>query len=98
VGNAPLGTDLGGVSTHFIQRFKNAFLSRNLDQNMLKNAYFLKKAEKSPQYQELCPQTTIGFQRLGDPPTQTLALLLLPKVIALSSAFLSLNVFYYFEK
>jgi len=28
---------------HFIQPFKNAFLSRNTEQNMHKNAYFLEK-------------------------------------------------------
>jgi len=37
-----------GTSTHLIQPFKNAVLSRNLDQNMPKNAYFLKKAVKLP--------------------------------------------------
>jgi len=35
-------------SIYFIQPFKNAFLSRNLDQNMPKNAYFWKRSCKSP--------------------------------------------------
>jgi len=37
---------VGNLPSHaltVIQRFKNAVLSRNLDQNMLKNAYFWKK-------------------------------------------------------
>jgi len=38
-----------GTSTHFIQPFKNAVLSRNLEQNMLKNAHFWKKSVKSSQ-------------------------------------------------
>jgi len=45
-GHAPLGVGLEGASTHFIQTFKNAFFSRNLGQNMLKNAYLLKKSCK----------------------------------------------------
>jgi len=38
------------------RHLKNAFFSRNLGQNMLKNVYFLKKAVKSQQRQELRPQ------------------------------------------
>jgi len=38
--HAPWGAGLRGASTHFIQPFKNAVLSRNLDCNMCKNAYF----------------------------------------------------------
>jgi len=35
---------------HALLSFKNTFLSRNLDQNMLKSAFvFWKKLEKSPQ-------------------------------------------------
>jgi len=41
--HAPRGTGpLGCIST-LLQSFKNAFLSKNLDENMLKNAYFLEK-------------------------------------------------------
>jgi len=36
---------LGGASTHIAL----TFLSRNLDQNMLKNALFWENLEKSPQ-------------------------------------------------
>jgi len=35
-----------GASTHFVQPFKNAFLSRNVDQNMLNNEHFLEKSYK----------------------------------------------------
>jgi len=41
--HAPQGAGLGGTSTHFIQTFKNDFFSRNLGQNLPKNAYFLEK-------------------------------------------------------
>jgi len=33
----------GGASTYLLSPFKNAVLSRNLDQNMPKNAYFWEK-------------------------------------------------------
>jgi len=39
-GHAIRGESLGGAS---IQTFKNAFFSRNLGQNMPKNAYILEK-------------------------------------------------------
>jgi len=38
--HAPRGAGLGGASTHCIQSFKNAFFSKNLGQNILKNEYF----------------------------------------------------------
>jgi len=38
-GHAPWGAGLGGATAHFLQSFKRVF-SRNLDQIMLKNAYF----------------------------------------------------------
>jgi len=44
-----------GASTHLIQPFKNAVLSRNLNQIMSKNAYFWKKAVKSPKRRGLRP-------------------------------------------
>jgi len=37
-----LGAELGVASTHYIQPF-NAFLNKNLDQNIPKNEYFLLK-------------------------------------------------------
>jgi len=42
-GHAPRGAVLGSASTHLIQLFKIAVLSRKLDKNMPKNAYFLEK-------------------------------------------------------
>jgi len=52
------GAVLGGASKHLIQPFKNAVLSRNLDQNIPKNAIFEKKnAVKSPQHRGLRLQT-----------------------------------------
>jgi len=53
---------------HTLQSFKITFLSRNLDQNMHKNALFLKNSEKSPQHWGLCPQTPVGLRWLGTPP------------------------------
>jgi len=35
-----------GAHQHTLQSFKSTILSRNLDQNMLKNAFFMEKAEK----------------------------------------------------
>jgi len=40
-GHAPRGAGIRGALAHFLHSFKNKFLSRNLDQSMLKNAYFL---------------------------------------------------------
>jgi len=42
-GHTPRGAGLGGASTHFIRTFKKCVFSRNLGQNMLKNAYFFEK-------------------------------------------------------
>jgi len=36
-----------GASTHLIQPFESEVLSRNLDQNMPKNAYFFEKKLKN---------------------------------------------------
>jgi len=44
-GHVLQGASLGGATTHFIQSLKSAF-KQKLDQNMLKNAYFWKKALK----------------------------------------------------
>jgi len=38
------------------RQLKKAFFSRNLGQNILKNAYFLEKVIKSPQRQGILPQ------------------------------------------
>jgi len=43
---------------------------RNLYQNMLNNALYLEKIEKSPQRWGLCPQTSVGFWRLGALPPE----------------------------
>jgi len=51
-----------GASTFLIQPIKNAVLSRNLDQNMPKNAYFWKNScVKSPQRQGIHPWSPITF-------------------------------------
>jgi len=52
---------------HTLQSFKNMLLSRNLDQNMHKNALFLEKSEKSPQCWGLRLQTPVGLRQLGAP-------------------------------
>jgi len=55
-----------GAHKHTLQSFKNTILSRNVDQNMLKNALFFgKMLEKSPQRWGLCHQTLLGLRRLG---------------------------------
>jgi len=78
---------------------KNAFFSRNLGQNMLKNMYcFYEKSCKIAAASGNPPQKTpAGFQWLGTPPQD-------PRVVTLTycsiyrSAFSILNLFYYFEK
>jgi len=75
-GHAPRREGLGGASTHFIQTFKNAFFSRNLGQNILKNAYFLEKSCKIAERQGLRPKKSpLIFSGWGLRP-QTPALLL----------------------
>jgi len=44
-GHVPWGSGLAGATAHFLQSL-NVFLSRNLDQSMLKNAYFWRKTVK----------------------------------------------------
>jgi len=41
--HAPWDAGFGGAPAHFLQSFYKHVLSRNLDQSMLKNTYFLKK-------------------------------------------------------
>jgi len=53
----PRDAVLGGTATHLIQPFKNAILSRYLDQNMPKNAYFWKKSCKIAAASGARPQT-----------------------------------------
>jgi len=48
-------TGFGGASTYFDVSFKHTFLSRNLDQIMLKNALFFEKLEKLPLHGTLPP-------------------------------------------
>jgi len=55
---------------HTLQSFKNTFTNRNLDQNILKNALFFEKTEKSPQGWGLRPQPLLAFG--GDPGVITL--------------------------
>jgi len=62
----------------------NVFLSRNLDQSMLKNAYFLGKNCKN------C--LSVG----GSAPETSL--LHPPSITTLSSSFLVVNAFYYAQK
>jgi len=48
------GANLGGESTYFIQTFKKRVLSRNLGQNVLKNAYILEKSCKIAAVSGVC--------------------------------------------
>jgi len=79
---------LGAQQHTFCSHFKHV-LSRNLDQSMLKNAYFLKK--KKIVYivsaLEALPPNPVCLRRLS-------ALLFPPTFTTLSSSFLVLNAFY----
>jgi len=81
VGTRASGRSPWSASTLFIQPFKNAVLSRNLDQNMLKNAYFWKKLQNRCSVKCSAPRTPVGLRRLGAPPTGATALLLSPTAI-----------------
>jgi len=86
---APEGRPWGHISTLFAVIQKRV-LKINLDQSMLKNAYFLeKKTVKIASASGARPQTTVCFC------SQTLALLLQPTITTLSSSFLALNAGYY---
>jgi len=65
---ASWGSGLGGASTHFIQTFKNAFSSRNLDHMCLKMYIFWKKSLKSPKSRVLSTRTPVGLRQLRVPP------------------------------
>jgi len=58
-GHALRREGLGGASTHFTQTSKNELFSRNLGQNIPKNAYFWKKALKLPQRQGILPPKSL---------------------------------------
>jgi len=82
----PRGAVLEGLSTHLIQLFKNAVLSRNLDQTMPKNAKFLEKSCKITAASEAPkPPLTSG----GSP--QTHALLLSPTTVAFVTCVFSIE-------
>jgi len=67
------------------------FLSRNLDQSMLKNAYFLGKTVKIVSASEAPPPNPRLPPAAGP---QTSALLLPLTITTFSSSFLVLNAFY----
>jgi len=58
------------VHQHTLFRhLKYAFFSRNLGQNMPKNAYFLEKRLKNHRSaQGRCPRTSVSLRQLGTPP------------------------------
>jgi len=70
----------------------NVFLRRNLDQNMLKNAYFLGKTVKIVSASFAFASSGWGLR------PQTPTLLLPPTITTLSSFFLVLNEFYFAQK
>jgi len=51
---------LGGAAIHFIQPFKNTYLSKNLDQDILKRRILEKRCK-------IAAATPIGLQRFGAP-------------------------------
>jgi len=83
------------ISTYLIQPFKNAVLSKNLDQNMPKNAYFGKKAATLPRRQGLGPHPPLTSGRWGHHPRPPHCYF---RLQLSSSVFRAFNVFYYFEK
>jgi len=57
-GHAPWGAGFGGATAQFFAVIQNVFLNRNINQSMLKNAYFLgKKCKNRLSGWGLCPQT-----------------------------------------
>jgi len=69
------GLGLCGVSTYFIQAFINAFLSRNLDQNVPKTTYFLEKSSQVSATSGAPPRTTLASSGWGlHPQTPTMFL------------------------
>jgi len=83
--------------THIIQPFKTRFSAEVSDQNMFIKAYFWKKVVLSPQRWGLGPQSPIGLQQLETP--FLVSCVVTPATdIALTSAFLALNAFYYHRK
>jgi len=97
VEHAPCGTDLGGARrtcTLFTVNYKRV-LSKNLDQIMLKNAYFLENNYKNRlSVGTTAPEPLFTSGGWGIRP-QTPALLLPPTITTLSRSFLALNAFYY---
>jgi len=66
--HAPRGTGLGGASAHFCSHLKR-ILSRNLDQRMLKNAYFLEYKNAKITSASGAPLPNPCWpRRLGSPP------------------------------
>jgi len=77
---------------------RQRILSRNLDQSMLKNAYFLEKDVKNRfSIGGLAPKPPLASGGRGLRP-QTPTLLLPPTITTLSSSFLALNAVYYLQK
>jgi len=86
------GAQALGVQQHtFYSHFKRV-LSRNLDQSMLKNAYFLENCKNRLSVGGSVPEPLFASGGWGIRP-QTPALLLPPTITTLSSSFLVLNVF-----
>jgi len=79
-----------GAHQHTFCKHLKRVLSRNFDQSMFKNAYFLNSASGAPS-----PNPRLLPAALRP---QTPALLLSPTITSLSSSFLALNAFYYPKK
>jgi len=95
VGARALGRRPWGRNSTLFAVILNVFLSKKLDQSMLKNAYFWEKTVKIVSASGAEPpfaSSSWGFR------TQTPALLLPPTITTLSSSFLVLNAFYSAQK
>jgi len=94
VGARALGRRPWGCNSTLFAAFLNVFLSRNLDQSMLKNAYFLgKNCKNRLSVEGSAPEPPFASSGWGLRP-QTTAFLLPPTITNLSSSFLVLNAFF----
>jgi len=97
-GSTRPGAQALGTQQHTFAVILNVFLSRNLDQSMLKNASFWEKNCKSRLRVEGSAPEPPFASGGWEPRPQTSALLLPHTITTLLSLFLMLNAFYSAEK
>jgi len=98
VGSRALGRRPWGRNSTLFSVILNVFLSRSLDQSMLKNAYFLgKNCKNRLSVGSSAPEPSFASSGWGLR-SQTPALLLSSTITTYSSLFLVLNAFYSAQK